>query len=248
MCIVFFEVKVLKKMWIIFLMLACALSLRVFLPLLAAPSVGRIVVIDAGHGGFDGGAQGAHASEKDLNLAVAKSLKAALEERGYFVVMTREEDIALKTVGEKLSTKKSDMRERLCRIRASGAALLISVHMNHFSESKYRGAQVFYNKEGREAALLMQEALRQMDPSNTRQAKFVDGELYLLSHADMPACLLECGFLSNPAEEKLLMDATYRSLLAQTVANAVDVWSKSQRENGGKEIIYGESKNRFSLQ
>ena len=62
-------------------MLACALSLRVFLPLLAAPSVGRIVVIDAGHGGFDGGAQGAHASEKDLNLAVAKSLKAALEER-----------------------------------------------------------------------------------------------------------------------------------------------------------------------
>lgn len=237
-----------KKTWIWLTVTACVLSLSLFLRLFAAPDVGRIIVIDPGHGGFDGGAQGAVASEKDLNLKVATSLKQALEKRGYFVVMTREEDVALKTVGEKLSTKKSDMRERLVRINASSAALLISVHMNHFSESKYKGAQVFYNKDGREAALLMQEALRNMDPSNTREAKQADGDLYLLSHAKMPACLLECGFLSNPEEEKLLMNATYRDLLAQTVASAVDAWSDGLSRRHGEEITYGKSKNRISVQ
>ena len=212
------------------LVMSVLIGIRLFA---APPQITKIIVLDPGHGGFDGGAQGEKDMEKDLNLQVCLLLKDALEQRGYTVVMTRDTDCALLSDSKikGVSAKKQDMRARREIVARSGAALFLSVHMNHFPEPKYRGAQVFFNDQGREIALCLQEALKAADPTNRREAKPADGSIYLLSHTDLPACLIECGFLSNPEEETRLMNPSYQSLLAETIAQAADRWLCEGRGN-----------------
>lgn len=185
---------------------------------------GKIVVIDAGHGGVDPGKVGVNgAEEKDINLEIALFLKEMLEEDGVTVVMTRQNDSGL--YDENSSNKKmQDLRGRLAIIDESRADLVVSVHQNSFSDSSVRGPQVFYyetSEEGALAAKCLQEAMNtQLEIAKPRVQKGNDN-YYLLTKCAATMVIAECGFLSNPEEEKLLKDATYQEKVATAIKQGI---------------------------
>lgn len=200
------------------------------IPTLAGPPQlqGTTVVIDAGHGGEDGGAVSASGTvESGINLEIALRLDAVLGLYGTDTVLLRTEDVSLhdpdaQTLREK---KASDLRNRTERVEAIPNALLVSIHQNTYTGSgRYHGAQVFYaDAESSETlARHAQEILRQaLDPQNTRQAAKLPGAVYLMDHITCPAILVECGFLSNPEEDALLRTAGYQTKLAAALASAL---------------------------
>lgn len=186
----------------------------------AAPSAAPTVIIDAGHGGEDGGAISVTGvRESMLNLEIAQRLNDLLHFLGIQTKMIRSEDISVYTEGETIAQKKvSDIHHRVAMVEQTPSALLVSIHQNQFSESQYRGAQVFYASGSQALAELLQCKLaEQVDPKNHRECKQANG-IYLLEHVSCPAVLIECGFLSNPAEEALLRDAAYQKKLASVIA------------------------------
>ena len=189
-----------------------------------AAEEGPVLVLDAGHGGEDGGAVSlTGVAESGINLAITLRVDQLLGFCGAPPVMLREEDVSLHDQGaDTLREKKaSDLRNRVQAVEQVGDAVLLSVHQNTFTDKKYHGAQVFYAPtEGSQAlAETMQEALRAaLDPENSRQAKPIPDSVYLMNHVSCPAVLVECGFLSNPEEEALLRSADYQIRLAAVLA------------------------------
>ena len=189
-----------------------------------AAEEGPVLVLDAGHGGEDGGAVSlTGAAESGINLAITLRVDQLLGFCGAPPVVLREEDVSLHDQGaDTLREKKaSDLRNRVQAVEQVGDAVLLSVHQNTFTDKKYHGAQVFYAPtEGSQAlAETMQEALRAaLDPENGRQAKPISDSVYLMNHVSCPAVLVECGFLSNPEEEALLRSADYQIRLAAVLA------------------------------
>lgn len=187
--------------------------------------VGKIkkVIIDAGHGGFDGGAVADDGTpEKDINLEIAKKLAAILRFNGYTVIMTRTEDTATNTEeGSIASRKKSDMRERLRIINENPDAIFVSVHLNKFTTSSARGTQVFYSPntlESKDLGQSIQTSVKNLlQPENTRTIKQGTKSTYLLHNAKIPAVIVECGFLSNPVEFEKLKNDEYRSQMAFSI-------------------------------
>lgn len=178
------------------------------------------MVIDAGHGGEDGGAVAANGTlESEINLDIALRLKALADFWGVSCVMTREESAIEYPAGaETLSQmKKADQNARLALIASTPGAVLVSIHQNYYPSEKPCGIQVFYGTvEGSQSlAEAMQGNLTaQLCPDNRRVAAPIDSGIYLMRKADCPAVLVECGFLSNPVERSKLEDPTYRGELA----------------------------------
>ena len=192
------------------------------------------VVIDAGHGGEDGGAisvTGVH--ESKLNLEIALRLNDLLHLFGVRTSMIRTEDISVYTEGSTIAQKKvSDIHRRVELVRQTEKPLLVSIHQNRFQESKYRGAQVFYAKTDGSRALaerLQEQLAAQVDPNNHRACKQAR-DIYLMEHVSCTAVLVECGFLSNPAEEALLRDADYQKKLAAAVACTIFSYTEEANE------------------
>ena len=186
---------------------------------------GRVIVIDPGHGGVDGGAVGkTGVTEKELNLQVARRLGRLLSEAGAAVILTREKDEDLADPGTEglLERKRQDLMRRVALVRDSKADLLISIHVNSFPSSRWWGAQTFYwreSEEGRKLAEAIQEELVRVLGNNRRKAK---GEVfYLLETVDVPAVMVEMGFISNPREEQLLQDAVYQEKIARAIYGGV---------------------------
>ena len=182
--------------------------------------VAPIFVIDAGHGGEDPGAIGVNgAYEKDINLAISLLIGSMLEEKGYRVVYTRTEDKMLYSPEENIKgfRKLSDQKNR-CRIASEQqGAILISIHMNSFGEAKYSGLQGYYSPksdESRNLALAIQSSVKNaLQNENKRNVK--KGEsIYLLENYDGIGVLLECGFLTNPAECEKLCEKEYQKELS----------------------------------
>lgn len=185
---------------------------------------GHTVVIDAGHGGVDGGATSCTGIlESTLNLEIALRLEDVFRFLGYQTRMIRTEDISVYTEGETIAAKKvSDLKARLRMIADTEAPLLVSIHQNYFSDGRYRGAQVFYPDTAGSDILAkgIQSALAEaLTPSNNRQAKKASG-IYLMEHIQCTGVLVECGFLSNPEEEALLRSADYQKKLCAVIAAA----------------------------
>lgn len=177
------------------------------------------VIIDAGHGGEDGGAVSVSGiRESKLNLQVSLRLNDFLNLFGIETKMIRTDDVSVSTEGNSIAQRKvSDIRNRVALVNETPDALLVSVHQNHFSDGKYRGAQVFYAENSENLAELLQSTLaQQVDPNNHRQCKKVR-DVYLMEHISCTAVLIECGFLSNYAEEQLLCSATYQKKLAAAI-------------------------------
>ena len=187
-------------------------------------AVGReapLVIIDAGHGGTDAGAIGSQGTlEKDLNLAVARELAARFRETGVPVLLTRDTDTLVLYEGEDVAgqRKQKDLYNRAAIANEYPNATLISIHMNAYPVAKYRGLQVYYNKNSAESARLArritERVKKDLDPLYTRLPNFRGEELYLLSHAKGRAVLIECGFLSNPEEEAKLLEKDYQKKLS----------------------------------
>ncbi len=191
------------------------------LPVSGEATRGMTVILDAGHGGEDAGAIGANGSlEKDLNLAITQTLAAYLRAAGVTVIETRTEDKLLYKEEENIKgyRKIYDLKNRLLVSRAHPDAVFISIHMNTFPEAKYWGAQIYYspNHEGSRAlaVCLQGELMSRLQPENHRASKAAGDEIYLLSRAEAPAILIECGFLSNPEENQKLSSEDYRKELS----------------------------------
>ena len=186
------------------------------------------VIIDAGHGGEDGGASGKNGSvEKDLNLDIAFKLSNMLRASGINVIMTREEDILLyDRNADYMGHKKSlDLRARLDIAKSNPNSVFVSIHMNSFGDARYKGLQVWYSKNtdgSKKLADTVQNYVREtLQNDNERKTKAANSSIYLLDRAVCDSILIECGFLSNTEEEALLLDESYRKALAFTVFAAI---------------------------
>lgn len=191
------------------------------------PVSGKIIIIDPGHGGWDPGKAGLNGEdEKEINLKIAERIRDYLEQGGAFVYLTRQDDSALG------KTKNEDMKKRIAYSRDENADLFISIHQNAFPSASAKGAQVFYyekSNDGKAVAECIQNRLVAFaDESNTRVAK-ENNNYYVLKNTDVPAVIIECGFLSNPDEEKRLNSEEYRDRLAWAVY--MGIWDYFDGEN-----------------
>ena len=189
----------------------------------------KVVVIDAGHGGKDGGAVASDGTlEKDINLRIAKNLETLLRAAGYKVVMTRTDDRMLSTDGQG-SAKMRDLKRRLEISSEYPDALTVSIHCNKFPSEKCKGMQVYCGaSEGSaEAAEAIRKAFLQIDPQNNRQVKKADSSIYVLNRARGAAILVECGFLSNGHELTLLKNEQYGRKLALVIMSGIEEYYKN---------------------
>ena len=187
---------------------------------------GRILILDAGHGGEDGGASSAGGSkESDINLNIVLKTEALMAFLGVRTELTRSEDRSMHSEGASTIREKkvSDLKNRVEFVNSISDAMLISVHQNYFTDARYNGAQVFYNggDVSRQWGEGTQEVLRQtLDPDNNRAAKVMPDNIYLFSHISCPAILVECGFLSNGEEASLLLTDTYQRKISLAITGA----------------------------
>lgn len=190
------------------------------------PLSGKVIAVDAGHGGPDGGASSKEGvTEKDINLAIALHLRDYLQEAGAIVVLTREEDKDLASPDTKgLSKRKTeDLLQRAKVVNQAQADLVISIHLNSIPSPKWRGAQTFYNSEKPGANVLaahIQSELRRNLENTDRVAKEND-TFYPLKAVSIPGALVEVGFLSNPEEARLMTMESYQKKVASAIYQGV---------------------------
>ena len=177
------------------------------------------IVVDAGHGGVDGGAVGSQTgiTENELNLQFAQTLKQICQEYGWKVVLTRSD---LSGLYSPLASnkKRSEMEKRKEIIEKSKADLVVSIHMNSFADKSVCGANVFYAKESVQGQMLA-NAVQEIffETMQVRNSKAKVGDYYILNCADKPSILIECGFLSNDKEELLLQDKEYQQQMCYAI-------------------------------
>ena len=176
----------------------------------------KTVILDPGHGLPDGGAVSPEGySEEEINLKIAKKLEKHLKKAGIKVILTRSGNNSLSD--SKTNNKRDDLNKRVEIINSSNANLLVSIHLNHFSEPKYHGAQIFYSKHNDEnqrlASNLKTNIVKLLDPENNREIKET-ADIFILKNTKIPACLAECGFLSNPEEAEKLNTDEYQEKVA----------------------------------
>ena len=197
------------------------------LPTASTQADDTVIIIDAGHGGEDGGATGTNGVlEKDLNLTVSGMLADLLRGAGYTVVQTRTEDRLLYDEGTKKGHKKQgDLENRVKFTEKYPNSVLISIHMNTFPLPSCTGTQIWYSPNDPasiEWAKSLQASVKEhLQPDNNRKIKAATSAIYLLRHATNPAILIECGFLSTPAECERLCDGAYQQALTLTLFAAI---------------------------
>ena len=189
----------------------------------------RTVLVDVGHGGADPGMIGVGGlEEKGINLQIAVKLKAILEEKGYTVVMTREEDKGLYDEDSR-NQKAQDLQRRIAIIKECRPVLCVSIHQNSYQDSEVYGPQVFYyedSAQGKELAELIQKELNTgLEVARPRVAKG-NKTYYLLKRSESVMNIVECGFLTNPKEAELLQTEEYQKKVAEAVAKGIDAYLK----------------------
>ena len=185
------------------------------------------ILVDPGHGGFDGGAVGVDGVvEKDINLAIAQKLGDLFSAAGFDVVFTRDRDMALGGEDGSLRQRKNaDLHQRLALTEQYPNSILLSIHQNHYTDPQAFGAQVFYGHQHSESQRLgetvQQYMVAQLCPENTRKCKACTQDVYLTYNAPVPCLLVECGFLSNPQDTYQLLQSDYQKQVAFSVFSGV---------------------------
>lgn len=187
-----------------------------------------VYVLDAGHGGEDGGALSADGDkESEINLAITQKLEGVLQFLGQKTLLTRREDISIysgdaQTLREK---KASDLRNRVAIANSVSGGILISIHQNSLPMvPSVHGAQTFFGRTEHSSTLAscVQAALnRSVNPDNTKKEKAMDPSVYLIKKAACPAILVECGFMTNPTEVNMLKSPDYQTKLAVAITAGV---------------------------
>ena len=220
---------VLNKKRIAIIVMSVFVSIFVFIfvtdeqemiPTVSLPVSGKTIVIDAGHGKPDEGAESSNGTtEAETNLKIALKLQNLLEQSGSSVVLTRSDENAIYDIDAKtLKQKKiSDIHNRVKIGNESSADIFVSIHLNKIPQQQYDGWQTFYkdgNEQGKKLAEKIQSNLNDaIQKENKRVAKTIDN-VYIIKHVEIPTTIVECGFLSNPEEEKLLLEDEYQNKLA----------------------------------
>lgn len=186
------------------------------------------LVLDAGHGDPDGGATSCTGKlESEFNLEITRRLEDLFHLLGYETKMLRATESSVYTKGETIAQKKvSDLRQRVQTVNETENGLLLSIHQNNFTDSRYSGAQVFYAPEENSQALareLQSAFVAHLNPGSNRKSKAASG-IYLMEHIRCPGILIECGFLSNPAEEAKLRTTEYQKQLVCVIAVTVSTF------------------------
>ena len=173
--------------------------------------VGKVIILDAGHGGKDRGTSVNGVYESDINLSLVFRLKKELSKHGVDVILTRDGDYDL-SKPDAIRRKKSDFDNRIKLINDSGADLYLSIHMNYLDDSRYYGAQVFYTDGNEVLASYIQSNL----DSPLKEKKLISS-IYMYKKLKVPGVLIECGFLSNDRERSLLQDSDYQDKLVDSI-------------------------------
>lgn len=189
----------------------------------------KVILIDAGHGGIDGGAVAKDgALEKDINLSISLLLRDKLNEKGYKVFMTREDDTGLYKEGQKVREKKrEDLANRVKMKKSTDCDIFISIHQNMFSQDKYRGTQVWYASKGEESknlATIVQNTFKEKVYTENNRVPKPAGNQFRVLHTNFKGAsiIVECGFLSNPEEAKLLQTQDYQIKIAEALTESID--------------------------
>lgn len=183
------------------------------------PLQGKVIVVDAGHGGLDPGTTYKDIYEKDITLAISLYLEKHLSELGATVVLTRSSDADLSN-GVTNHRKRADFDNRIKIINNKYTDMYVSIHLNYLSNSKYYGAQVFYNKENKILAKSIQEYLNE-NTNTDREIKKIPSSTYMYDKLKSKGVLIECGFLSNASERTKLITESYQEEMAKTIARAI---------------------------
>ena len=221
-----------KIMKIVSIMMISFLVLNISFLKVNAEENNKVIVIDPGHGGIDGGAKSENGViEKDINLSISLKTKAALESKGYKVIMTRSEDVGLYTEGKKVREKKiEDLGNRVKIKKENKCDAFISIHQNMFPQKNCKGAQVWSanNEPSQKLGKIIQQKFKEEDDQNNkREAKVAKKEYKILNDGyEGASVIVECGFLSNPEECELLGKEDYQNKIANTLANAIDEYFK----------------------
>lgn len=208
------------KMFLIFIVLVCVFD-RVDAFIKEVPLLGRVIYLDAGHGGVDPGAYYKDIYEEDINLSITLKLRDSLEKLGAVVYLTRDGDYDLSTPNAYLR-KRSDLGNRAKMINESSADIYLSLHLNASSNTSWKGAQTFYddiNEENVELAKIFQDAFNKNLNSN-RTIKEISN-LYMYKNIKKPGLLLELGFISNPNERYLLRQNWYQDKVVRVLSNCL---------------------------
>ena len=199
-----------------------------------------VIIIDAGHGGEDGGAVGVDGTyEKDINLQISLKINDILSIFGYKTHLIRTTDTAIHTSGDSIRERKvSDIHNRTDTMNLYENCIYLSIHQNKYEDSRIWGAQTFYSTncgESKEIAQLIQNAVKsQLQPNNTRQIKKSGTDIYVLYNATKPAIMVECGFVSNQNELNQLKDSLYQNNMALTIATGIINYNISEVQNGSE--------------
>lgn len=205
--------KILSLFVIVFLLMY-GIPVRASLPL-----QGKVIVVDAGHGGKDPGTVYKDIYEKDINLSITLYLEEYLSEYGATVILTRDSDNDL-SYGETNHRKKTDFDNRIKIINNKYTDMYLSIHLNYLTNKKYYGAQVFYNKDNENLAKSIQEYLNN-NLETDREIKEIPSSTYMYKKLEKRGVLIECGFLSNSSERSKLITEEYQRKVAKVIAEAI---------------------------
>ncbi len=198
------------------------------------PLTGKIILLDPGHGGPDGGAGDEGALEKDIALDVSLKVRDYLQEQGALVLMTREEDRDLAPEGTRGYSRRKveDLKKRLEMINTSNSDFYVSIHLNSIPSPRWSGAQTFYAtgiKENAKAAKFIQDELRRNLENTKRNSKPLNN-VFILKYAKKPGVLVEVGFLSNPGERANLKTDEYQDKIAASIYNGIMRYYTNEKE------------------
>ncbi len=184
------------------------------------PLQDTIIMVDAGHGGRDSGTYYGDILEKDINLEIAKELEKELTKYGTIVYMTRKRDVDLSSIYDS-AKKRGDLYRRLLLIKEKKCDLYISIHINWYDDSTLRGAEVLYNSINKENKVLAQSIMNRFKKELDSNRNIKTTDLYMYRNTTTPGVLVECGYLSNPTERKLLQKEEYQKRLAKTITKGI---------------------------
>ena len=218
-------------MFAVFMIMAISLSNKdnnsEYIDTVSLPVSGKVVVVDAGHGVPDEGAEvGDGTTEAQTNLKIALKLQNLLEQSGCVVILTRSDENGIYDLDSKtLKQKKiSDIRNRVKIGNESSADIFVSIHLNKIPEEKYYGWQTFYNKNSKEGQKLAKQIQLNLNEAIQRENKRVAAKIeniYIINNVEIPTTIVECGFLSNPEEKELLLTDNYQNRLAWGIYNGI---------------------------
>ncbi|MDY2804390.1 MAG: N-acetylmuramoyl-L-alanine amidase [Bacilli bacterium] len=210
------------------LILICFFLITITLPKVTASVnsmnlLGKVIILDSGHGGVDAGATGNQIIEKDLNLILTRKLEKELVSRGATVYLTREDDKDLSTTT--INRKRSDLYNRAKYINKISPNMYISIHLNSVTNSSWRGLQVFYTTKNEENKLIAETITNHLKESisNVREIK-KDNTYYMYKHITSPGVLIEAGFISNPNDSYLLRNKEYQDKLISSISDSIEIY------------------------